>query len=144
MTHNKAIAIDFDWWKPPKTKTDELSIYLLHFPNPLHGRRHYLGIAKTNRLTARWAEHAQGTGAKITRALMLKNDHFFVTMLLRNATFEMEKRIKRAGHFNIACGKCSPELNLDPYATVFRGSIQEIPKFPYDALSPVCMEFKRS
>src|ERR1700682_3109572 len=44
-----------------------MTVYLIHLAQPYHHARHYLGC--THDLTNRVAQHRQGTGAKLLRAV---------------------------------------------------------------------------
>lgn len=90
---------------------EPLSVYLLHFDQPLGHQQHYLGITRTDRLHRRMEEHQRGRGARLTARLSAQGLGFTLTHIIPDASPEIEKRLKQASRFKRLCPLCSPQLD---------------------------------
>jgi predicted GIY-YIG superfamily endonuclease len=65
------------------------TVYLIHFDQPLHHAKHYLGFAKAD-LTARVLQHQAGQGAKLTQAAVAAG-----IQLILVRTWEGNRKLER-------------------------------------------------
>ncbi len=89
---------------------DELVLYLLHFAPPHKGAMHYLGITKASTIGRRLNDHQRGKGAGITRRALESGSTLTLVRLWHNATHQLERKVKRAGHLNKLCPLCLHRL----------------------------------
>jgi hypothetical protein len=82
-------------------------IYLLHFNQPLgssqHQAWHYLGL--TQCLTTRLTQHAQGSGAAITRALIRQGGTFQCVRTWQGGR-DTERKLKARKNHKLLCPLC--------------------------------------
>lgn len=79
------------------------TVYLLHFDDPVAGRQHYVGY--TTNLKRRLWQHQNGRGARLTKLVHAAG----VEMRLPRTWvggLELERQIKREGHFARHCALC--------------------------------------
>jgi hypothetical protein len=83
-------------------------LYLIHFEEPYHHARHYLGFSKFNNANRRFAEHVKGQGGPLTRAVVAAG-----IKLILAAVWEgdrpLERRWKRQSHMKRRCPVCMTE-----------------------------------
>lgn len=106
-------------------------IYTLHF-DPSCGRfQHYVGSARTDRLPARLHAHAHGYGASLTSRAAHRRCTLILVHLEPAETRDVERRIKRRGHFDKRCFLCNPALAEPPYVADLQPQLQlfEVPKW---------------
>ena len=81
------------------------TVYLLHFDEPYKHARHYLGY--TGNLELRVAEHRNGTGARLMRAVVEAGISFVVARTWEGDR-AFERRLKQRGSAVRLCPICSP------------------------------------
>jgi predicted GIY-YIG superfamily endonuclease len=82
------------------------TIYLLHFSEPYKHARHYTGFTKE--LSARLAEHASGTGARLLQVITEAGLSFELVRTWKG-TRKSERQIKRHGGASRICPMCNPK-----------------------------------
>lgn len=95
-----------------------MSVYLLHFSEPLAGHaEHYLGSADD--LAARMADHLAGHGAKITAAAVAAGITLIVARTWPGGRTE-ERRLKGrpigSSHLRRRCPLCQPMPRINRWA----------------------------
>lgn len=93
-------------------------VYMLHFPNDIKGKRHYVGSCLTGRLFQRLHEHAIGRGSNFTHKLTEANDHFLVSAIFPTEDRASERKIKRTGNYKGRCHLCKSQPELWPYIKI--------------------------
>lgn len=83
-------------------------VYLLHFEQPYHHARHYLG--STNDLEARLAEHRSGRGARLMEVISDHNIGFVVARTWQGGRDD-ERKLKRRHKSPALCPICR-KLNI--------------------------------
>lgn len=86
------------------------TVYLLHIDPPVHGKRHYIGIARRDNLERRLSQHAHGSGSHLTRAAVLHRSTLTLVRLWHDVTHDFERRLKVRGHAATLCTICTPSL----------------------------------
>lgn len=93
-------------------------LYLIHFAEPLHHAQHYLGSSYN--LYERLSAHANGRGAKLTKALW-ENAHTWTLAAVympkpRTVAdiFTLERRAKQRHHSSAYCPLCDPDHKQPP------------------------------
>ena len=102
--------------------------YLLHFDQPVQGKRHYLGIAQRQNLERRLLQHAFGSGARLTQAAVQHRSTLSVVRLWHRTNHSFERRLKANGHMRKLCPMCNPDLDQEA-----RDQIRELPKPKWSA-----------
>jgi len=85
-------------------------VYLIHFSQPFHHARHYIGFCEENGLEKRFLRHKSGDGSRLLRALVQNDIEFSIVRVWPGAsrTFERQlKNRKKSGHF---CPVCNPKI----------------------------------
>jgi predicted GIY-YIG superfamily endonuclease len=89
-----------------------MPVYLLHFNEPYHHARHYLGSA--NDLNERIRQHEAGTGARLTQVIREHEIGFTLARTLRQAQGKLwdggrneERKLKRRHNSPKLCPICS-------------------------------------
>lgn len=88
------------------------TIYLLHFDQRVRGCLHYVGITGVNNLHVRLNRHARGRGANLTRRAVVEGVGFTCVRTWPASTYQQERRLKNAGHYERLCPMCTTELEL--------------------------------
>lgn len=88
-----------------------MPVYLLHFDQPYHHARHYLGSA--NDLEERLRQHQAGTGARLTQVIREHEIGFILARTLRPAQGKLwnggrdeERTLKRRHNSPKLCPIC--------------------------------------
>lgn len=82
-------------------------VYLLHFAQPLHHARHYVGYCNGGEsLEARIERHRRGDGAKLVRAAVEAGIEFEVARTWPCAGREFERWLKRQKNTRRYCPVC--------------------------------------
>lgn len=84
--------------------------YLLHFDEPIKGRRHYIGSTVYERRFIRWREHAMGNGAAYTKTFIRAGIGFSVVKLFFSPNRTYERWLKEHRVASQLCPLCSPNL----------------------------------
>ena len=92
-------------------------VYLLHFNEPLHHARHYIGYCQSYEgLETRFAHHANGNGSKLLRAVHGK----WQLARLWQGSRDDERRLKKRKEAPALCPLCTtvprPVRGLTPIA----------------------------
>ena len=82
-----------------------MPVYLLHFNEPYHHARHYLGSAVE--LEARLGEHAAGAGARLTQVWVEAGCPFHCARTWKGDR-TLERRLKRQKNAGRLCPECNP------------------------------------
>jgi hypothetical protein len=112
-----------------------MTVYLLHAQAPLGGEgrssaRHYVGYCDFETLLQRLAQHANGQGARITRAFIEKGELWCVRVW-PEGTHRLERRMKQRGHISDYCPVC----RTVPYTySGWPASVQLSPQSPLYSL----------
>lgn len=85
----------------------EVSVYLIHFDQPLAHAQHYVGSAED--VKARVREHRAGRGARLLQVIQDLGIGWRVVRVWPCAGRAHEKRIKAAGHSPRLCPVCNPK-----------------------------------
>ena len=80
-------------------------IYILHFDEPYHHARHYVGYCADGTLAQRLARHRAGQGSRLMLAVELAGIEFTVA-LTHPGDRAFERRLKRAKHTSRFCPLC--------------------------------------
>ncbi len=72
------------------------TIYLLHIEPPYKGMKHYIGGTEKHP-AARFAEHAGGVGARLTRNAVNAGCTLHLVRTWPNQTWEFERKLKGRG-----------------------------------------------
>lgn len=94
-----------------------LTMYLLHFDQPLGGKQHYLGSTFDGRLFQRMREHQRGHGGRFTRRFSQAGIGFTLAAAWTINRREDEAARKRTGHLARICPVCTAELPFTPRMT---------------------------
>ncbi len=86
-------------------------VYMLHFSEPVRGKRHYIGIANSNRLARRLEEHVRGEAANLTAQAVNQGATLHVVRIWRDRDFAFERRLKNRKNARFLCGLCSPSFD---------------------------------
>lgn len=78
---------------PTISRFGQWTIYLLHFDQPVAGKRHYIGITRPNRLQARMIEHTTGRGSQRTRQACQQDTAWRLARTWRTEDPGLEKRL---------------------------------------------------
>jgi predicted GIY-YIG superfamily endonuclease len=108
-------------------------LYLLHFDDPYHHARHYLGI--TGNLRQRLTSHAVGDAARLTEVLEENDLHWTLSglWLIQEAQeHRIERLIKNRNNGPRLCPVCNPKAKCPPACTPY--DLHLIP-FPTDSRS---------
>lgn len=84
-------------------------IYILHFDEPLHHARHYIGVSSEQRLEARLKAHANGHGANLTKVLHTLGIGWRVGGLIKTEGHPRldEAHLKQIKHTSRYCELCT-------------------------------------
>ncbi len=78
-------------------------MYLLHFDRPYEHAKHYLGWARN--VDARLAEHASGTGARLTQVVRSAGIGWTLARVWRGGR-DRERQLKKQGGRSRVCPLC--------------------------------------
>lgn len=110
-------------------------VYLLHFDEPVSGRRHYMGSVNENRLHERLREHQTSNGANLTKRAVQANVGFTLAGLWQVKDRSEERKRKRRGHFRLHCSECLSAANN---ASLFTDVLHFAPLPKTPGLGVVC------
>jgi len=86
-------------------------VYILHFQQPLHHAKHYVG--STTDIVGRVKKHATGDGARLTAVVKENGGHFRVAALFQPTRSEsirlLEIVLKRKKNACKYCPICNPD-----------------------------------
>lgn len=90
-----------------------ITLYIIHLWEPVgsekHQARHYVGATKD--YSRRMAEHHRGAAKKGLMAYARRAGIRWVSSILSlDASWEDERRIKRAGHYDRVCPVCRGDM----------------------------------
>lgn len=86
-------------------------VYLLHFSEPLHHARHYLGWCPDDGLDARLAEHRAGAGARITQVVVALGIGLELVRTWPGGSRKFERKLKNYRKATAPCPYCRAEVN---------------------------------
>ena len=117
-----------------------MTVYLLHFEEPIAGKRHYLGACKDGNLLNRIRRHQTGHGASLTRRAGDAGIGFYVANVYPDASFETERDMKRKGKLASRCFIClapfDPPFVDAPYHHPIRSKVPAVSEAgPWDGLN---------
>lgn len=87
-------------------------VYLLHFHEPMHHAKHYVGI--TSEIVRRMKEHSSGQGSAITKAFAEKGIGFDLICVWEVENSQAERAVKRVKNARAMCPKCTNEKPRNP------------------------------
>jgi len=79
-------------------------VYLLHFDQPLHHARHYVGF--TENLEKRLETHRKGIGSKLVKAIVENGNDFVVARTWADGDRTFERHIKNQKNGPRFCPIC--------------------------------------
>lgn len=82
-------------------------IYLIHFDEPLHHARHYMGFCEEGNLERRIERHTQGRGSKLMRAVVEAGIDFEVVRTWEGGSRTLERKLKNHKNTPRLCPVCS-------------------------------------
>jgi len=92
-------------------------VYLIHFDEPYHHARHYLGYVegtgrrKTSCLVSRLKRHQAGNGSELLAALSRQGRTWRLTRVWWEGTRDLERQLKKAGHVGARnCPFCNQKV----------------------------------
>jgi len=90
-----------------------VTVYLLHFEEPIAHAKHYLGSAKD--LKQRLKQHRQGRGARLLEVAKEKGINFKVSRVwtTKNDKRDLEKKLKARKNSPCLCPFCSTTAAYD-------------------------------
>ena len=88
------------------SRSDEGTIYLLHFERPYQHARHYLGFT-TQELEERIREHMCGRGARLMEVIVAAGISFNLARTWKGSRV-LERRLKNSGGAARLCPTCTP------------------------------------
>lgn len=95
-------------------------IYLIHFSEPLHHARHYIGYTESaESLPTRLEAHRSGTGAKILKALNGYGIGYEVVKTWHGDR-KLERKLKNRKKSSTLCPICQNKRNRKPAKTIGR------------------------
>ena len=86
-----------------------MNVYLIHFNQPLHHARHYIGKARL--LKERIKRHKSGNGARILQVCNERGIEYNVVRIWDEKTevaAVLERRLKKMKHAREFCPVCNP------------------------------------
>lgn len=83
-----------------------MTVYLLHFEEPVAGKQHYLGACKDGNLPRRIRRHQTGHGAGLTRRAGDAGIGFYVANVWHDRGWQDERDMKKAGKLSAKCFIC--------------------------------------
>lgn len=86
-----------------------MTVYLIHFDQPLHHAQHYIG--KTKLLKKRIKHHKSGNGARILQVCNERGIQYDVVRIweeTKEAASNLERRLKNMKHAKEFCPICNP------------------------------------
>jgi hypothetical protein len=87
--------------------TTPCTVYLLHFSEPFHHARHYIGVTTNGRsVDDRLEEHRTGRGAKLTRAAAAAGVGMFIARVWWGVPRYTERLLKNKGGAAKLCPVC--------------------------------------
>jgi predicted GIY-YIG superfamily endonuclease len=86
------------------------TVYLIHFDQPLHHARHYLGY--TDNLDERIARHKRGEGARLLQVLLARGIEWEVVRTWEGDR-DLERKLKRRKHSDRLCPVCRKEKRIN-------------------------------
>jgi predicted GIY-YIG superfamily endonuclease len=90
--------------------------YLMHFDPRLKNAGHYIGITRTDQFENRMRAHEAGRGANVVRRALLAGSTLRVVRVWHDATFGLERTLKRRGNGARICPICTPTLAAEALA----------------------------
>lgn len=112
-----------------------LAVYLLHFEQPVRGKRHYVGITTAERLGARMIEHTTGRGAKLTSSACRLGVGWRLAHVWRTAQPALEATLERLKEQPQTCPVCRRISTGIGYKPTKKGSAAKRPLFGRFTLS---------
>jgi predicted GIY-YIG superfamily endonuclease len=100
----------------PMTHVVKHMCYLVHFDPRLKNAGHYIGITRTDQFENRMRAHEAGRGARVIRRALLAGSTLRVVRVWHDATFGLERTLKRRGNGARICPVCKPALAADALA----------------------------
>lgn len=94
---------------PKRCNVSNVVVYILHFDQPLHHARHYVGSTTADRVDARMHEHAEGWGSKITARAMRLGIKVYLAKVMFVSDRSYEKTLKRKGGIAALCRFCQQQ-----------------------------------
>lgn len=88
-----------------------MAVYLIHFSEPLHHARHYVGY--TDNVRRRIAEHRRGEGSPLVRAVNEAGIAWVVARLWIRGDRELERRIKAWHGSAVFCPMCNKMVKVE-------------------------------
>lgn len=82
------------------------TVYLIHFDEPFHHARHYLGFCEDGNLAARYERHQAGRGSKLLRAVAAAGIGFEVVRTWEGVDRNFERALKNQRNAPRLCPRC--------------------------------------
>jgi hypothetical protein len=84
-------------------------IYLIHFDNPFHHARHYIGFCEDGNIDSRLARHKAGNGSRLIRALNKAGIDYSIVRIWPDGDRNMERKLKNQKNSKRFCPVCREE-----------------------------------
>lgn len=94
-----------------------MTVYLLHFTQPLAHARHYLGW--TDDLVGRLVKHGDGQGARITQVCVERGITWSLARTWDGADRTFERHLKKSKMSPRLCPLCNPTNAMNHYPLLF-------------------------
>ena len=83
-----------------------MTVYLIHFQEPLHHARHYVGFA--DKVNKRLAHHKQGSGARILQVCNERGIGYDLARTWEGQGRDFERKLKNCKNAARYCPVCNP------------------------------------
>lgn len=83
-----------------------MTIYVLHFSEPIEHARHYIGWTGKDDVQERLKSHMNGAGARIMRAVARRGIKVELALVIPGADLNFERQIKNRGGAGRWCPLC--------------------------------------
>ncbi len=94
----------------PGAQRPQGTVYLLHFDQPYHHARHYIGFATD--LERRLIQHQSGSGARLVEVVVNAGRSFTLARIWPNTDRSFERRLHRRKDSPRMCPVCRQQLRL--------------------------------
>ena len=82
-------------------------VYLLCCKSTSGRAKHYIGVTSPENIYVRLRRHALGTGATVTTRWHYEQAPFTCTRIWSGSGYDVERALKRRGHYDRYCPACS-------------------------------------
>jgi len=83
------------------------TVYIIHFDEPFHHARHYVGWTESADVDSRMERHGKGNGSRLMRAVSGEGIQWRIVRVFYNADRHFERWIKEQKQTSTFCPVCS-------------------------------------